>query len=110
MFERFMDFKELKIPVFNDDYEKIIFSKLQKNHFEINTEELEDLESDVTILARVKMLHNDSSIELYNPVKDLFSFPRKMRRDLSKNKDQKLKPILIDNVDGLELDVIAIYS
>lgn len=109
LFNTYMNFKELKIPVFNSEMNKIIFSKLQKNFFEINTEDLELLESDVTIIAHVKKIHK-KPIELFNPITDLFSFPRQLRREMMKKPDDKFKAIIFDEKDALELDVIAIYD
>lgn len=109
LIKSYMNIKELKIPVYNDEMNKLIFSKLQKNYFEINTEDLDLLENEVTVLAHVKKTHR-KPLELFHPVVDLFSFPRHLRREMMKKQDENLKPIIFEGKDGLELDIIAIYD
>lgn len=108
LFYNYFNFKDLKIPVYNSDNDKIFFGKLKKQFFEIESDDLDVLESDVTVLFRVK-LEVKRPIEIFNPIKDLFTLPRSIRRSKEVRMDDNLKNIIFNDADGFEIDIIAIY-
>lgn len=109
LFESIFNLDNVTIPVLSEDLSPIIFSKIKNENLYIDKNNLEELEDDNTILAKVKKSHSNK-FKLFDPLKDFMSLNRSMRKEMSKNKNNdKLNPIIIDS-PGIEVEIIAIYN
>ncbi|AKG74612.1 hypothetical protein [Salinicoccus halodurans] len=109
-FNTSLDFSNIKLPVYNDQTGKIIFSKIHKNCLLIEENELDELGEDNIILAKVKKIYRNE-FTLFDPLKDFINLNNSMRSKFEESiRDNKiLAPITITS-DAIEVEIIAIYS
>ncbi|WP_411842480.1 hypothetical protein [Salinicoccus sp. HZC-1] len=105
-----IDFDKIKLPVYNAQMEKVIFSKIHKNCLLIEENEFDELGEDNIILAKVKKTYENQFI-LFDPLKDLINLNNSMRKELEKSigNHQSLAPITM-TAEAIEIEIIAIYS
>ncbi|WP_342387555.1 DUF6414 family protein [Salinicoccus bachuensis] len=110
LFNMVFDFDKIKLPVYNDDMDTVIFSKLHKDCLLIEENELEELEEDNIILAKVKRTH-EKQFTLFDPLKDFITINASTRKEMEKKLSSHgmLAPIEM-HTDGIEVEIIAIYS
>lgn len=110
LFNMVFDFDKIKLPVYNDDMDTVIFSKLHKDCLLIEENELEELEEDNIILAKVKRTH-EKQFTLFDPLKDFINLNTELQRRLERSIGDRgiLAPITVSS-EAIEIEIIAIYS
>lgn len=99
--------KATKIPVIVDADDILLCSKISQDNTVMEYEEFEELDEQVTILARVASGIVDAGNSYYDPLKDFMTMNRMMRRNM-KNIDEHLTPLLVER-EYRKIDVLAVY-
>ncbi len=100
--------KITKIPLIIDVDEFLLCAKVNKDCLITDYSEIEEMDEQVTIVARMSSLTIDKNKPFYDPLKDFITTNRMMRRGI-KNRGEKLSPITVDN-DYRMIDILAIYK
>lgn len=99
------------IPIIIEEDDIVLASKLQTKYLleDINAmEEFQDQE--VYMLCKIVGLQRQESVEIYNPIKEMVSLPRSLRRKMPKQAGENaLSPIVVEG-PVLKVEVIAIYQ
>lgn len=110
LFNMVFDFDKVKLPVYNEDTDTLIFSKLHKDCILIEENEFDELKDDNIVLAKVKKTY-ENPVTLFDPLKDFINLDSNSRRIMedSIGKHRQLQPIIM-TMDAIEVEIIAIYS
>ena len=105
-----LDLSHIRLPVYNDQTEKVVFSKIHKSCLLIEENELDELGEDNIILAKVKKTYKNE-FTLFDPLKDFVILNHNMLKELDKHiKDFKMLTPIKMTSDAIEVEIIAIYS
>lgn len=108
-FNRFFNSAKItKIPLIIDADEFLLCAKINKDCLITDYSEIEEMDEQVTIVARMSSLTIDKSKPFYDPLKDFIITNRMMRRGI-KDRGEKLSPITVDNEYRM-IDILAIYK
>ncbi|GAB3059002.1 hypothetical protein ACFOU0_04590 [Salinicoccus sesuvii] len=110
LFNMVFDFDKVKLPVYNNDLETLIFSKIHKDCIMVEENELDELKEDNIVLAKVKRTY-DSPVTLFDPLKDFINLDSNARRIIENGvgSHKQLQSIVMP-MDAIEVEIIAIYS
>lgn len=99
--------KATKIPVIADAENYLLCSKLYQNCLISEYEEYEELDEEVTLLARLASDVIDRTKAFYDPLKDFLTMNRVLRRSMN-DRGKELTPITVDK-EYRKIDILAIY-
>lgn len=99
--------KATRIPIIADVDDYLLCAKMNQDNLVCKYEELEEIEEEVTILARVSSGIISCTKPFYDPLKDFIVLNRMMRRSM-KDRGEGLNSITVDK-DYRHIDILAIY-
>lgn len=99
--------KTLKIPIICDVDDYLLCAKLNQDHLISDYEEIEEIDEQVTILARLSSDIVSENKPFYDPLKDFLTINRTMRRNMKERKEG-LDPLCVDK-EYRRIDILAIY-
>ncbi|MCG1010743.1 hypothetical protein J4760_12005 [Salinicoccus sp. ID82-1] len=110
LFNMVFDFDKVKLPVYNNDMDTLIFSKLHRDCLLIEENEFDELEEDNIVLAKVKKTY-DGAVTLFDPLKDFMNLDSNTRKIMESDigGHKQLQPIYHDT-NAIEVEIIAIYT
>ncbi|MFC3418709.1 hypothetical protein ACFOLA_04365 [Salinicoccus hispanicus] len=110
LFNMVFDFDKVKLPVYNNDMDTLIFSRIHKDCILIEENEFDELGEDNIILAKVKRIY-EGTFTLFDPLKDFMNLDSNARKVMENDigNQKQLQPIIMD-ANAIEVEIIAIYS
>jgi len=99
--------KATKIPIEVEVDDYLLCAKMNQENLVSEYEEFEELDEQVTVLARVSSGVVNSSKAFYDPLKDFMTMNRMMRRSMKDSGDQ-LSAITVEK-EYRQIDILAIY-
>lgn len=99
--------KATRIPIVGEVDDYLLCAKIKQENIVSEYEELEEMDEQVTVLARIASGEVDSNKPFYDPLKDFMSMNRMMRRSM-KDRGEELTAITVDK-EYRKIDILAIY-
>ena len=96
-----------KIPIVGDVDDNLLCAKLHPENFVSEYEEFEELDEQVTLLARISSGLVKCNKPFYDPLKDFMTMNRMLRRSM-KDRGEELTALTVDR-DYRQIDILAIY-
>lgn len=97
-----------KIPLVFECEGELFCSKIQQKHLLIDYEELSEIDTEVTILARIISSCVNKSKPYYDPLKDFISLNRMMRKAIGE-RQKEMSPMYVDT-NYRNIEILAIYK
>lgn len=99
-----------KIPTIINFNSNILCAKLEEKNLMIDYEAFEEIEDEVTIIARISSNLIKKEKPFYDPLKDYYSLNRVLRKGIGeKERGKELSTIRVEN-DYRMVDILAIYE
>jgi len=99
--------KASRIPIIADTGDGLLCAKINQDYLISEYNEFEDMDEQVTILARISSGIIKSSKPFYDPLKDFISMNRSMRRSMD-DRGEELAALMVDR-EYRQIDILAIY-
>lgn len=99
--------KTTRIPVIIDADNNLLCAKMNQENLVSEYSDLEDMDEQITLLARVSSGLIKSAKPFYDPLKDFITMNRTMRRSMN-DRGEELAPLTVER-DYRQIDVLAIY-
>jgi hypothetical protein len=100
--------KATRIPIICDVDDYLLCAKMYQENLVSEYGELEELDEQVTILARISSGMVNCSKPFYDPLKDFMTLNRMMRRNM-KDRGKELSALTVEK-DYRQIDILAIYK
>jgi hypothetical protein len=97
-----------RIPIIGEVDDWLLCAKMHQENLVAEYEEFEEIDEQVTVLARVSSGVVDSNKPFYDPLKDFMTMNRMMRRNM-KDRGEELKALTVDKAYR-QIDILAIYK
>lgn len=99
--------KATRIPIIGDVDDYLLCAKMHQENLVSDYEEFEEMDEQVTVLARVSSGVVNCNKPFYDPLKDFMTMNRMMRRS-TKDRGKELTALTVDK-DYRQIDILAIY-
>ena len=100
--------KATKIPVIVDVDGYTLCAKIHNDNLILEYQEFEELDDEITLLARVSSTTIGKQKPFYDPLKDFIVMNRMLRRSMD-DRGEELKAFTVDS-DYRQIDILAIYQ
>ena len=99
--------KATRIPIIGDVDDFLLCAKMYQENLVSDYEEFEEIDEQVTVVARVSSDIVNCSKPFYDPLKDFMTMNRMMRRSL-KDRGKELNALMVEKNYRM-IDILAIY-
>ena len=96
-----------RIPIVGEVEDYLLCAKICQENLVSEYEEFEELDEQVTVLARISSEEIDCTKPFYDPLKDFMSLNRMMRRSM-KDRGKELTALTVEK-NYRKIDILAIY-